>query len=229
VRDPDNGTHNDELDEMPHDEREPNNQPLPPPPERAGTPFNLLATTTDNLPATTTDNLLVTTTDNLPATAIDNLPLTTLYNPLPAGAAMDRLEEGSTTTTTDGDDLTPGTPDTDAQSTAKNTVHVAPPAMFLHEYETAEMSLLFLFTKEAADAALAVRLRTEISVGQREGRLPASYSSPILTKSCLLRRRGEETNPHPVANFPAVYLAPHPCPHPDVYAESRNPHMPASS
>jgi hypothetical protein len=147
VRDPDKGTHNDELDEMPRDEREPYNPPLPE---------------------------SVTTTPFRPGTAPYNPPATTILDPissladgpLPCAATTDRSEEGSTAITDDGDDLTPGTPVTprtpeaDPQSTTKNTIHVAPPVTILHEYEAVDVSLLFLFTKEDADAALAVRLRT---------------------------------------------------------------------
>jgi hypothetical protein len=166
MRDPDKDTHNDELDEMPRDEREPYNPALPLLPESATTTPFRPGTAPDNMPATTTDNLPATTTDNLPATAIDNLPVTAPYNPLPSRATTDRSEEGSTAITDDGDDLTPRTPvtprtpDADPQSTTKNTIHVAPPVTILHEYEAVDVSLLFLFTKEDADAALAVRLRT---------------------------------------------------------------------
>jgi hypothetical protein len=54
VRDPDNGTHNDGLNEMLRDEREPYNLPLP---ESAITLPFYPGTVPDNLPAPMTDNL----------------------------------------------------------------------------------------------------------------------------------------------------------------------------
>jgi hypothetical protein len=63
----------------------------------------------------------------------------------------------------------------------------------LHEYEAADVSLLFLFTKEDADAALAVRLRTaegidiptpddtdsQVPDDDAKPAIPFEYPSPI--------------------------------------------------
>ena len=126
--------------------------------------------------------------------------MTAPYNPLPSHAATDSQEEGLIAIIKDVDDLTPSvtprTLDLDAETTAKN------------KYEPAHMSLLFLFTKEDADTALAVRLRTEGKIkgnisrpSSREARDGHLTDSLFLQSSCSSPHRSCQPKSRPTSSW----------------------------